>query len=175
LETKQSTYEELEKQVEALEKKERQHLKTELALRRSEKILERTEEIASVGSWEWEIATDTVTWSKGLYRIFQFDPSAPPPNRIEHPGHCYPDDRDVLIKAVEAAVSKGIPYEIEIRAFRQDGVLRTCTTQGFVEMGPEGRAERLIGFIQDITEKKGPKNYRNCNHLSLTRLKIGSP
>ena len=48
--------------------------KAEENLRRSEMMLARTEGIAQVGSWEWEIKTDKVTWSEELFRIFQLDP-----------------------------------------------------------------------------------------------------
>ena len=47
----------------------------EEALRRNQAMLARTEALAHVGSWEWEVATDTVTWSDELYRILQRDPS----------------------------------------------------------------------------------------------------
>ncbi len=43
-------------------------------LERSQAMLARTEGIAHIGSWEWDVATDTVTWSDELFRIFQRDP-----------------------------------------------------------------------------------------------------
>ncbi len=170
MDKQQSAFEALKQQVKTLQKKESQYQESEAALRRSQKMLERTEEVANVGSWEWEIATDTVTWSRGLYRIFQYDPGNPAPGWIEHPGHCHPDDREILMKAVEAAVTTGAPYEIEIRAFRKDGNLRTCLARGFAEMGPNGTAERLFGFIQDITEKKTADELGKLQSLVLDQI-----
>jgi PAS domain S-box-containing protein len=126
----------------------------EEALKRERLMLARTERIAHVGSWEWDIATDTVTWSDELFRIFQRDPREGAPSFAEHPALYHPDDIVRLRQAVEAAVSKGTPYEFELRAFRKDGQTRICKAHGFSEMGQTGKAVRLFGSLQDITERK---------------------
>jgi|GEM_PF-876326 len=123
-------------------------------LRRSQMMLTRTERIANIGSWEWEIATDTVTWSEGLYRIFQLDLAGKAPSWAEHPKLCHPEDFKILRKAVEKALSDGTPYELELRALRRDKEIRLCQVNGFVEFGSEGSPARLYGSFHDITERK---------------------
>jgi PAS domain S-box-containing protein len=59
-----------------------------------------------------------------------------------------------LRQAVEAAVAEGTPYELELRAIRKDGETRVCVARGVAEMSPGGRAVRLCGSLQDITERK---------------------
>ena len=133
----------------------------EEALKREQIMLARTERIAHVGSWEWDIATDTVTWSDELFRIFQRDPREGAPSFAEHPELYHPDDIVRLRQAVEAAVSKGTPYEFELRAFRKDGQTRICKAHGFSEMGQTGKAVRLFGSLQDITaRKKAEESYQ---------------
>ena len=125
------------------------------SLKHSRAMLARTERIAQIGSWEWEIATDTVTWSDELYRIFGLDPTGPAPTFTEHPRLYHPDDMAKLSAAAEETISKGTPYELEMRAFRADGEVRHCLARGFMgERGPDGRASRLYGSLQDITEMK---------------------
>jgi len=123
--------------------------------RRSEQImLARTEGIAHVGSWEWNIATDTVTWSDELFRIFQRDPREGAPSFAEHPAFYHPDDMVRLRQAVETAVADGTPYELELRAIRKDGEIRFCVARGVTEVAPDGRVVRLFGSLQDINEGK---------------------
>jgi PAS domain S-box-containing protein len=128
--------------------------KAEEALRREQTMLARTEGIAQIGSWEWDIATDTVTWSDELFRIFQRDPREGAPSFAEHPAFYHPDDMARLQQAVEVAVALGTPYELELRAMRKDGETRVCVARGVAEMAPGGRAVRLFGSLQDITDRK---------------------
>jgi PAS domain S-box-containing protein len=126
----------------------------EEALRQKQTMLARTESITHTGSWEWETASDKVMWSDELFRIFQRDPADGAPSFAEHPRFYHPEDMQRLTAAVEAAVSHGAPYELELRAIRKDGLTRVCLARGQAEMGPEGRAVRLFGSFQDITERK---------------------
>ena len=128
--------------------------RAELALREREAMLAQTEGIAHVGSWEWDVATDTVVWSDELFRIFQLDPDQGAPSFAEHPKLYLPEDMQHLQQAVETAVADGTPYELEMRAIRTDGEIRHCLARGHAEMGPEGKATRLFGSLQDITERK---------------------
>ena len=127
---------------------------SEKALLQSKKMLARTESIAHIGSWEWEIATDTVIWSEEMFRIFQLDPTDKAPCWSEHPKLYHPEDFTNLRKAVEAAVADGTPYEMELRAFRKDGETRVCLARGFSEIGPNGKPIFLFGLLHDITERK---------------------
>ncbi len=124
------------------------------ALRKGQKMLARTENIAHLGSWEWEIANDKVTWSEELFRIFQLDPNDKAPSWAEHSKLYHAEDFKKLRKFVEAAVTNGTPYELELRALRKDGEARIFQARGFAEMGSNGKPVRLFGSLHDITESK---------------------
>ncbi len=123
-------------------------------LRRKTEMLERTEQIARIGSWQWEIATDTVTWSDELFRIFQLDPSEGAVSYADHARLYPPEDLERLRQAVEVAVNEGVPYELELRATRPTGEIRHCIVRGNPETDQNGRVVRLVGSLQDITESK---------------------
>ncbi|MCX6081258.1 MAG: PAS domain S-box protein, partial [Chloroflexi bacterium] len=126
----------------------------EAVLRRNQSMLARTENIAQLGSWEWDIVTDTVTWSDEMFRLFQRDPADGAPSFAEHPELYLPHDMQRLNQAVEAAISTGAPYELELHAIRKDGSVWVCLARGFAEMSPEKKATRLFGSLQDISERK---------------------
>jgi PAS domain S-box-containing protein/putative nucleotidyltransferase with HDIG domain len=128
--------------------------RAEQELRSKQLMLARTEGVAHVGSWEWDIATDMVTWSEELFRIFQRDHQEGAPSFAEHPALYHPDDMARLQQAVEVAITNGTPYELELRAIRKDGETRVCMARGVADMASGGRAVRLFGSLQDITERK---------------------
>lgn len=130
------------------------HKKAMEALSKNRMMLARTESIACIGSWEWEIGTDTVIWSEGLYRIFQINPETRAPSWTEHHRLYHPEDFDILSQAVNSAVSDQTPYELEVRALQKDGEIRICKARGFPETGTDGRVVRMFGFLHDITERK---------------------
>ena len=126
----------------------------EEALRKKQQMLTHTERSASIGSWEWETDTDTVTWSDEMYRIFKLDPEKAAPNWDDQQELYSPEDFDRLSRAVNAAVCEGKAYELELRILRKDDKTRVCTARGIAEIENGGRAVRLFGSLQDITERK---------------------
>ena len=126
----------------------------EEALRRTKNMLARTEQITHIGSWEWEIATDTVIWSEELFRIHQLNPADGTPSLAEQSKLYHPEDMAELKRVVDRASDEGIPYELELRALRRDGETRYCLARGFAEKDTGGRIARLFGSLQDITESK---------------------
>jgi len=145
------------------------HKQMEDAMRFKQKMLARTEGIAHIGSWEWDVATDTVTWSDELFRIFQIDPQEGTPSFAEHPKLYPAEDMQKLRQAVDNAVSHGVPYELELHAICRDGTMRICLASGYAEMGQQGRAVRLFGSLHDITERKrAEEELRRVNRLYST-------
>ena len=143
---------------------------TEEALRKSQKMSARTESIAHIGSWEWEIATDTVIWSEELYRIFQLNPDGEAPSWAEHSKLYHAEDFERLRQAAKTAIADGKPYEIELRAFRKDGEIRICKAMGFPETEEAGQVVRLYGLLQDITAQKRSEDEIQKNESFLKSL-----
>jgi len=138
----------------ARRKAESELRRSEENLRRKQVMLARTERIANVGSWEWDVARGTVIWSEELFRIFRRDPSDGPPAFSNQHALYPPEDLERLGKAVDGAIQHGTPYELELQIIRTDGVMRTCLARGYAEMGPDNTAARLFGTLQDISDRK---------------------
>ena len=57
------------------------------------------ERMVRVGSWWWDFASDTMTWSPELFRVFGFEPADVAPTRVEVAGRIDPGD---LVAGIEA-------------------------------------------------------------------------
>ena len=139
-------------------REEAERKKSEESLRRSREMLARTEGIAHIGSWEWEISTGKVTWSDELFRIFGFAHGEKAPNWADQYKLYHPEDVKRLREAVESSVSDGAPYELELRVLRRDGTQRSCLAQGFADRADDGKIARLFGTLRDVTEIKALEN-----------------
>lgn len=127
---------------------------SEAQLRKSEAHLIAAQRIALLGSWEFELATQAITWSIETYRIFQRDQQLGPPTFDELHGYFHPDDREPHRRTVAQALSDGQPYTIELRVIRADGTMRYLQARGEPVFEAEGRLARLVGTIHDITERR---------------------
>ncbi|MFP4070887.1 MAG: PAS domain S-box protein [Desulfovibrionales bacterium] len=126
----------------------------EQALRYKQSMLERTERIAHIGSWEWDVEADMLTWSDELFRIYQRDPAMGAVSPAAFAEFVHHDDRVQYNAAVQAALSTGTPFDLEFRVLCPDGSVRHCLSRGSFEMDVKGKVLRLFGSTQDITEFK---------------------
>ncbi len=131
-----------------------QHKRNEIYLKQSLEMHKRTEAIAHIGSWEWDIQKDSVFWSEEMFRIFQRDPSEGAPSYAEHPSFYAAEDMQRLDNAVQLCISEGTPYALELRIIRTDGDIRYCVARGQSQTDENGEIARLVGSLQDITERK---------------------
>ena len=110
------------------------------------------QQMAHIGSWEWDVASDRLWWSQELCRLYGLDEGAPP-SYDAFLAHVHPDDRAVIHAAVTRALEDGQPFEFDHRLVRPDGQIRVLHAQGRVVRGSDGRALRMLGTGHDITER----------------------
>ncbi|MBK1721270.1 EAL domain-containing protein [Thiocystis violacea] len=122
--------------------------------RQLQTMLTRTEHLAQIGSWEWDVAKDKVTWSEQLFRIVQMDPAKGAPAFAEHHRLFSPEDLAGEQAVVDAAIKQGKPYALELHLRRRDGTTRVCLAHGYPEIGPNHQVTYFYGTFQDITERK---------------------
>jgi len=128
--------------------------KAEEKLRNQHAMLVRTERIAHIGSWEWDVATDTMQWSEGVFQIFQLHPEEGAPAFARQVQLYPPEDWERLCLAVARTRDDGSPFELELRILRADGAVRFCLGSGCADVGPDGSVPRLFGLLEDITERR---------------------
>jgi len=142
------------------------------ALQHRQIMMERTESMARLASFEWDVDTNVVTWSPEMFVIFGRDPALGVPS-LEGQVELYTSESSTLLfDVVRKAVSKGTPYELELMTVQPDGEQRPCLVKGFPERDDNGRVVRVTGLIQDITERKRTDDVikQLAYHDSLTHL-----
>nr|WP_319564613.1 PocR ligand-binding domain-containing protein [uncultured Rhodoferax sp.] len=123
-------------------------------LQRRQLMMERTESMARLASFEWDVDANVVTWSPEMFLIFGRDPALGVPD-LEGQAELYThQSTQMLFDVVKKAVSEGLPYEIELMTVQPNGELRPCFVKGFPERDDSGRVVRIAGLVQDITERK---------------------
>ncbi|HZN14032.1 MAG TPA: EAL domain-containing protein [Acidimicrobiales bacterium] len=144
----------------------------DLARSETEARFREAEEIAHIGSWTWDIADDIVRWSDELCRIFGLAPGDAPTNLTDFLAHVHPDDRQLTIATVQKAVETLESYDNVYRVVHPSGDIRWIHTRGRIAAGADGRASRVSGIAQDITERKLAEDdlTRRALHDSLTGL-----
>jgi PAS domain S-box-containing protein len=125
----------------------------EEALRRSEAQLSEAQELAHVGSWSWDLTTETLAWSDEHYRIVGLRPQQFPMTSDRGLGYIHPDDHPWVEDTVRRAMADGHPYECRFRIRRDDGTVRIVHSRGRAVYDESGRPVRMFGTIQDVTER----------------------
>ncbi len=144
--------------------------RAEQELKKREAQLIETQNLAHLGSWEWDLITDDVNWSDELYRIWGV-------NRQEFSGtfeavlqRVHPNDRESFTSLAERAYREHEPYICEHRIIRQDGAVRTLQSRAAVVVDEAGRAIKMFGTGQDITERRQAEELLKSSNEKLRAL-----
>ncbi|MCB0191295.1 MAG: PAS domain S-box protein [Anaerolineae bacterium] len=145
-----------------------QREQAERALRESERRLVETQRLAQLGSWEFDLATETFTWSEEMFRITGLDPQAETPSLAAYLETVHPDDAKRLAKMFKQAADKGTVYTIELRHLHPDGKIRYVVTHG-QPISSDATVVKLIGYVLDITERKRTEHIIQSAHDELAQ------
>ncbi|HSL22186.1 MAG TPA: PAS domain S-box protein [Vicinamibacterales bacterium] len=126
------------------------------ALRASAARLNKAEAIAHLGSWELDLATNTLSWSDEVYRIFGLQPQEFPATYEAFLQAVHPDDRAAVDAAYTSSLREGRDsYEIEHRIVRPStGQIRTVHEKCEHLRNAAGQIVGSVGMVHDITDRK---------------------
>ena len=142
-------YEELTRVNEAL----RESRRAELALCESEARLLLAQQVACIGTFEWNIQTGVNTWTPELEAMYGLPPGGFPGTEEAWEQLIYPEDRPEAVRRVNKAMEEGC-FEGEWRVVWPDGTVHWLHGRAFVFKDESGRPLKLIGVNIDITERK---------------------
>jgi diguanylate cyclase (GGDEF)-like protein/PAS domain S-box-containing protein len=128
--------------------------RSEMQLRRNRVRLEQAQTIAHMGSWEWDVRANKVTWSAELYRIYGLEPDAFPATFEGYLERVHPNDQERVQGTIGRALADHRAFDFEERVVRPDGEVRLLESQGEVQTDTDGDVVRLIGVCHDVTERR---------------------
>ncbi len=123
-------------------------------LKRSEEGLKNAQRIAHIGSWDWDIGSNTLCWSDEIYRLFGVAPEKFVASYEAFLEIVYPEDRVKIQNAVNDVVYRHKPYDIEHRIMRPDGSVGYVHELGEMIFDEDGKPSRMSGTVHDITAQK---------------------
>lgn len=130
---------------------ERKHAEKEL--KKSETLLSESESMAHLGSWEWDLIDDTVTWSDELYRIFGYEPGEYKVQYESFINHIHPEDIELFNFSIQDSFlnEESSPYKYRIK--QSSGQIRTLYGKCRVLTDAKGGAIKILGSSLDISEQ----------------------
>lgn len=115
-------------------------------------IIDQTELVAKTGSWELDLISNELYWSKGVYRILEMEPSNEKINTNKGLEVIHPEDREVALEKLTQAINLGIEYRIKKRFITANNKIKHIISSGKVIKDKNNNPIKLIGVFQDITE-----------------------
>jgi PAS domain S-box-containing protein len=144
-------YDELLAELEALRRRLAKAEEATALLKQVEEALKEAQRLAHIGSWDWNVVTNELTWSDEVYRIFGLAPQQFGATYDAFLESVHPDDRQAVMDAVDASLADAeVPYSIEHRVVRPDGSERLVHERGEVTFDG-GEPVRMIGTVHDVT------------------------
>lgn len=127
--------------------------KAEEELKKRELQLKEAQAIANVGSWEWDIERDKVTWSDELFKIYDVQKEGFNSSFQAYLSRLNPEMREKTENILKDAILYGENFSFENVAQTSRGT-RYISSRGRVSRDQEGKAIKMFGTSQDITERK---------------------
>lgn len=128
--------------------------KDELALRESEQNLKNAQQIANMGSWQFNVKTGGVAWSENYYKLLEMDPALPPLSLPEIKQFIHPEDRELFENQMdEMRVTKDIAT-MYYRLTLPGKAIKWIQSSKVPVFDNEGNLSEIKGISIDITDKK---------------------
>jgi PAS domain S-box-containing protein len=142
----------------------------ELRIHRAQ--LDEAQRMAQMGSYELDLTTGRRVWSSGLFRIFGYTDDLQPELALLDQ-RVHPDDRDHVHSVRRQILSSSEAYIHEYRIVLPGGEVRTVQDRGSFVRGEDGRALKIVGIVQDVTDVRMHERElqrRNVQQVVLANL-----
>jgi len=151
-------YQKLQSRLKELEAVDAEHKREDEALQKSEAKLKEAQELGRIGNWEYEVASQKLTWSNEVFVLYERDPSLGSPTIKEEAGYYSPAQAQILHDHAARAIETGKEFKYDLQANLPGGK----TAYFYATMRPvkdkNGQVFKLFGTVLDITERKQMEN-----------------
>jgi P-type Cu+ transporter len=123
-------------------------------IEKSERRYRLSQQAAHIGSWEWDIPTDQLTWSDEIFIIFDKDPREFVPTNQALFNNMLEEDRPTAKAALDIALTRGVPFHAEYRITDRSQNIIWVESTGEIIFNDQQQPLRAAGTVQDITGRK---------------------
>ncbi|MDT8317394.1 MAG: PAS domain-containing protein, partial [bacterium] len=120
----------------------------------SQQALKKAQEIARLGTWEYDVVDNKIIWSDEVYRIFGVDIESFENTFEFFIELIHPDDREYVLSEIKASMESKKTFSIDYRIVQPGGDIRYVHEEAKDISDDRGNPLRRIGTVQDITERK---------------------
>jgi PAS domain S-box-containing protein len=144
--------------------------RAERALRRSEAFLAEGQHLGQIGSFSWRVATDEITWSAELYRIYELEIGVPVTLELIR-GRVHPEDVSLIekMKMVDQARQGGHDFEWQYRLMMPDHSIKYMHAVAHATRDQDGQLE-YIASVQDVTARRLTEEARDQARSELAHV-----
>lgn len=145
-------------------------------LRDSARQLRDAEQLAGMGSFEWNVGSDEISWSDQLARIYGYEPGEHPRKLEEFVERIHPDDREGLQNNIRNALATGSAWSMDERIIRAgDGEQRILSSRVKALKNAQGAISRLVGICHDVTEQRRAEEQLEASEARFRRIFDDAP
>ena len=126
----------------------------ERAMERSQASLAEAQALAHIGSWEYAVATQEVTWSDEMFRLLGLEPTEGTVALDVYLARVHPAEREKTDADLAEAICRGVGYEADRRIVLPDGAERILHALSRPVADSEGRVVKVVGTMMDVTEHR---------------------
>lgn len=113
-----------------------------------------TEELLQFGTWQWDVATDKISWSEGMFRIMGYDRETTPQLSDEfYLSHVHPSDAEELRHIRSNAIATKTPFEYTYRITTHQHQQRIINIKMKFVLDNKGEVVKGVAIHRDVTEK----------------------
>ncbi len=144
--------------------------RAEHALRESEERFQLASEIGRSGTWEWNVRTGEVVWSRGHYEMLDYRFGEITPSYAAWADRVHAEDRPRVEEEIRRSMANHADYAAEFRVVWPDGSIRWMSARARYQYGDDGVCLRMVGIIADVTELKEAERQLQDMNTRLTTL-----
>ena len=122
-------------------------------LERTKSHLHRAEEIAQLGYWHFDVQSDVLFWSPGVYKLHKLERNSFQLTRKFARDRYHEEDRELVEKQISESLETGLSFDYRTRIIDALGEIRHVHVMGEVELGVDNSAISYFGIVQDITDE----------------------